>query len=122
MCVANIIVNPGLVAFCVVDGSRFKMMFVPYATNVYDFKLGCNMILFADDTYLSEPYKGTLVAACTLDADNHLFNFWYGIVCGEKIEKWVVLRNDYCVLGVLKLVIMLGRNPGAHRYCCTSIW
>ena len=96
-CVAIVRVNLGSVAFCDVEGPRFRRMFITYTANVNEFKLGCRMILFMDGTHLSGPYKGTLIAACTLDADSHLFNFAYGIVCGEKIEEWV--GNDCRVLG-----------------------
>jgi len=64
-------------------------MFVAYAANVNNFKLGCRKILFVYDTHLKGPYKGTSLMACALDADNLLFNFAYGIVCGEKIKEWV---------------------------------
>ena len=68
---------------------RRNRMFVVHAANVNDFKIGCRKIQFMYDTHLSKPYKGTLLAACMLDADNQLSNFTYGIVCGEKIEEWV---------------------------------
>ncbi|KAJ8426909.1 hypothetical protein Cgig2_027258 [Carnegiea gigantea] len=68
---------------------RRNRMFVVHAVNVNGFKLGYRKILFVYDTLLSKPYKGTLLAACMLDADDHLFNFAYDIVCGEKIEEWV---------------------------------
>jgi len=45
----------GSVAFCEVEGSRFKGMLVAYAANVNDFKLGCRMIVFVDGTHLSGP-------------------------------------------------------------------
>ena len=60
-----------------------------YPANVNGFKLGYRLVLFVDRTHLSGPYQGTMLAACALDADNHLFNFAYAIVCGEKIEEWV---------------------------------
>ena len=50
-------------------------MFVVYAANVNRFKLGCRMILIVDSYHLIRSYKGTLLAACVLDTDNHLFNF-----------------------------------------------
>ena len=52
-------------------------------------------------THLSELYKGTLLAACVLDVNNHLFNFAYGIVCGEKIEEreWFLEIVAECLVG-----------------------
>ena len=47
-----------------------------------------------------------------MDVDNQLFNFAYGIVCGEKIEKWVwFLETIVGCLGGLKLVFISDRNP-----------
>jgi len=75
MCAAIVRANLGLVAICEIEGSRFTRMFVTYAANMNEFKPGCRKILFVDGCHLSGPYKGTLLAACPLDADNHLFNF-----------------------------------------------
>jgi len=91
--------------------AKFYRMFIAYAANVNDFKLRCRMILFMDDTHLCGPYKGTFLAACSLDGDNHLFNFAYDIVCGDKIEEWMwflEMATEY--LEGLKSVIMLDRN------------
>ena len=89
MCAAIVRVNPASVLVYEVEGCRFSRFFVAYAANVNGFKLGCKKVMFVDGTHLSGPYKGTLMAACALDADNHLFNFAYGVVSGEKIEEWV---------------------------------
>jgi len=87
-------------------------MFVAYVANVNGFKLGCRMILFEDNTHLNGPYKGTLVTVCALDADNHLFNFAYGIVYGEKIGEWVwFLETIAECMGCVNSVIMSNRNP-----------
>jgi len=76
-------------AFCEVESLRFIRIFVAYTANMNGFKLRCRKILFVDGCHLSGPYKGTLLAACALDANNHLYNFMYGIVCDEIIEEWV---------------------------------
>jgi len=112
MCAAIGRANPGLVEFCKVEGSRFIRMFVVYAANVNGFKLACKKILFVDGCHLSEPYKGTLLAACALDVDNHLFNFAHGIVCGEIIKDWIwFLQIVMECLGGLKPAIMSDKNP-----------
>ena len=38
------------------------------------------MIQLVDGYHLSGTYKGTMLAACALIVDNHLFNFVYTIV------------------------------------------
>ena len=76
MCAAIVRASSGSVAFCEVQGSRFRRMFVAYAVDVNWFKLGYRMILFVDNYHLRGAYKGTLLAACALDADNCL---WHSI-------------------------------------------
>jgi len=57
--------------------------------------------LFIDNTYLSGPYEGTMLAAVVLYADNHLFDVTYAVVGGETNEDWpwllTVLRK--CLVG-----------------------
>ena len=89
MCAPIVRANQGSVAVCEVKDGRFYKMFIAYAANVNGFKLWCRLVLFVDGTHMSGPYKGTLLAVCALDADNHLFNFAYAIVYGEKVEEWV---------------------------------
>jgi len=75
MCAVIVRANPESVTFCEVEESRFQRMFVAYVANINGFKLGCRKMLFVDGCHLSGPYKGAMLAACALDADNHLFNF-----------------------------------------------
>jgi len=89
MCTIVFRANPESVAFCEVEDCRFQRMFVVYAANINGFQLGCRMMLFVDGCHFSGPYKGTLLAACALNADNHLFNFAYAIVSYESVEDWV---------------------------------
>jgi len=90
--------------------------------------------MFVDGTHLSGPYKRTLVAACALDGDNHLFSFAYGVVSGEKTEEWVWFLSIIAeCMGGLKPVIMSDRNPGIvaavaqvfgkeyHSYCLRHV-
>ena len=81
--------NLGSVAFCEVDESQFHRMFVTYAANINGFKLTYRKILFVDGCHLSGSYKGTVLAACVHNADNHLFNFAYSIVSSESVEDWM---------------------------------
>ena len=81
---------------CKVDEYRFYRIFVAYAANVNDFKLGCKLVLFVDGTHLNGPYQGTMLAACTLDADNHLFNLHTPLFVVKKLKcgcgswKWLL--------------------------------
>ena len=105
-------------------------MFVAYGASLNGFILGCRKILFMDETHLSGPYEGTLMAAIALDADNHLFYIVYTIVSGETKEEWLwfLTMLQEC-LGGLKPVIMFDLNEGLlytvpkvfrlenHTYC-----
>jgi len=109
-----------------VECCRFYRMFVTYAANVKGFKFGCRLVLFVDGTHLSGTYKGTLLTTCVLDADSHLLNFAYAIVCSEKVKEWVwFLQMVAQCLGALKPVIKSNRHPVVaqafgkeyHSYC-----
>ena len=101
MCAPMVRANPKPVAVCEVNGCRFYRMFVAYAANINGFKHGCRLVLFVDVTHLSGTYQGMMLAACTLDEDNHLFNFAYAIVCGEKIDEcvWFLEMVAQCLGG-----------------------
>jgi len=85
MCITIVIANRGSVAFLRLMNR--SLMPVAYAANVNDCKFGSGIILFIDNTHLSRLYKGTILAACALDVDNHLFNFSYAIVLTAKIDE-----------------------------------
>jgi len=72
ICVAIVRANPNSRAFCELQGSRFKCMFVVYSTSLNGFILGCRKILFVDRAHLSGPYEGTTLSAIALEADDHL--------------------------------------------------
>jgi len=130
MCVAIVRANPDSRAFCEVEGSRFKRMFAAYGASLNGFILGCQKMLFVDGTHLSRLYKGTLMAATALDADNHLFDVAYAVVAGENKEDWLwFLTVVHECIGGLKPVIMSYRSKGLlyamakvfgvenHSYC-----
>ena len=78
-----------------------------YTANINGFKLGYCMMLFVNGCHLSGLYKGTMLATCALDADNHLFNFTCAILSFESIADrvWFLQSIAEC-LGGLKPVIM----------------
>ena len=130
MCATIVRANPKSVAFCEVEESRFQRMFVANAVNINGLKPGCCKMLFVDGCHLSGPYKGIMLVACALDADDHLFNFAYAIVSSESVEDWVWFLQSVadCLRG-LKTVIMSDRGQALlkaiplvfgkenHTYC-----
>ena len=73
MCAAVVRANPDSRAFCELEGSRFKYIFVEYCASLNGFILGCRQILFVDRAHLTGLYEGTIVSAVALDVDDHLF-------------------------------------------------
>ena len=95
------------------DGCRFKRMFVGLGASLKGFVMGCRKMLFLNGTHLSGPYKGTMLAAVALDADDHLFDVAYAIVGGETNEDWLwFLTTLHECLGGLKPVVMSDRKNG----------
>jgi len=74
-----------MVAFFEVQESRFHRIFA----NINGFKLGYRIMRFVNGCHLGRLYKGIMLAACALDADNYLFNFAYAIMSSESTEDWV---------------------------------
>ena len=62
ICAMIVRANPGSVAVCEVEVCRFYRMFVAYAANINDFKLGYKLVLFVDGTHLSGLYQATMLA------------------------------------------------------------
>jgi len=134
MCGAIVRANPDSRAFCELEGSRFRRLFVAYGASLNGFILGCRKILFVDGSHLSGPYEGTLLSAVALDADDHLFDVAYAIVAAENNDEWLwfltVIRE---CLGGLQPVIMSDRNPALlfsvprvfgienHTYCVRNV-
>jgi len=84
MCAAIERANPGSRAFVMLEGSRFKRLFIAYGACLNGFILGCRKMIFVDGSHLSRLYEGTLLGVVALDADNHLFDAAYVIVSGEN--------------------------------------
>ena len=88
MCAAIERGNPDYRAFVELEGPRLKCMFIAYGGCLNGFILGCRKMLFVDVSHLSGPYKGTLLGAVALDADNYLFDVAYAVVLGENHNDW----------------------------------
>jgi len=130
ICAAIVRANPNSRAFCELEGSRCKFMFVAHNASLNGFILGCRKILFVDGAHLSGLYDETILSFVTLDAKDHLFDVAYNVVSMENVDKWLwfftVLRE---CLGRMQPVIMSERNQGLlsatlrvfgienHNYC-----
>jgi len=113
MCTAIVRANPDSRAFCELQGSRFKRLFVAYGALLNGFILGCRKILFVDGAHLSGPYEGTILSVIALDADDHLFDVAYAVVSTENVDEWLwFLTVLHECLGGMQPVIMSDRNQG----------
>ena len=111
MCAAFVRANPDLRAFCELQGSRFKRMFVAYGASLNGFIFGCKKILFIIGAHLSGLYEGTILLAIALDVNDHLFDVRYAVVSTENVDEWfwffTLLRE---CLGGMQPVIMSDKN------------
>ncbi|XP_028770193.1 uncharacterized protein LOC114727670 [Neltuma alba] len=67
---------------------RFERVFIAYGCCIEGFLAGARPVLYVDETHLSGPYKGTLLAGSAYDANNELLPFAMAIVKGETIDDW----------------------------------
>ncbi|XP_025685673.1 uncharacterized protein [Arachis hypogaea] len=109
---------------------QFEKLFVAYGCCVTGFLRGARPILFIDGCHLSGPYKGTLLAASTCDANNDLFPIAYAIVSAENNENWLwFLSNLKELTGSIPVTLIYDRHPSIiaaveqvydrdrHAYC-----
>jgi len=60
---------------------------VSFGASLNGFIMGCRKLLFVDGAHLSGQYKGTLLAAIVLDANDHLFDVACAVVRKEDKEE-----------------------------------
>ncbi|XP_054795623.1 uncharacterized protein LOC129301080 [Prosopis cineraria] len=90
---------------------RFDRLFIAYGYCIKGFLQGAHPILFIDGSHLSGPYKGTLLAASAIDANNDLFPLANAIVGGETYDNWAwFLENVREITHQVQLTIMSDRH------------
>jgi len=81
------------------------------------------MIVFVDGYHLSGPYKGTLLAACAIDADNSLFIFAFAIVSPKSVRRMRVILAKCCrLLGGFEACNYVELMQSAFEGHSTSFW
>ncbi|CAH9084451.1 unnamed protein product [Cuscuta europaea] len=50
--------------------------------------INCIPVIIVDESFLKSYYKGTLLTACTQDANKQIFPLAFGICSGENTENW----------------------------------
>ncbi|XP_074278133.1 uncharacterized protein LOC141601732 [Silene latifolia] len=67
---------------------HFKAMFVSFHSWILGFLRGCRPIIGVDGCHLKGRYKGMLLSAISVDANNNLYCISYAIVGKENTESW----------------------------------
>jgi hypothetical protein len=104
----------------------------------------CRSIISVDDTFLTGKYKGTLMVAIAITAENHVLLLVFALVDGENNDSWswflTLVRKE--VLGLCRSICMIldchrgllngskehleGYPPIIHKWCtrhfATHIW
>jgi hypothetical protein len=69
----------------------------------------CRPIISVNDTFLTVKYKGTLMAAVGITAENHLLLLAFALVESEKKDNWswflTLVRKE--ILGPGRLICMI---------------
>ncbi|XP_054786991.1 uncharacterized protein LOC129293202 [Prosopis cineraria] len=110
--------------------NRFERLFIAYGCCINGFLLGSRPILYLDRCHLNGPYKLTLLAASTYDANNELFPVAYAIACGETFDEWAwFLHNVKDITSSVQVTVVSDRNSAIiaavratfgderHAYC-----
>lgn len=105
--------NPGSVAFVVVEDCKFSQLFISFASCMQGFLFGCRPCIFVDAGHLSGPFGGTMLSACTVDADNRILPLAIGIVSCENYDNWHwFLKQLKLIIRSLEVVVLSDRHPG----------
>jgi len=79
------------IAQCPESAQIFKRVFISFITMMTGFNKGCISLVGVDDYFLEGPYKGVLLTAMALNANNGYFPRAYGVVKKEKSNNWTYI-------------------------------
>ncbi|CAH9130179.1 unnamed protein product, partial [Cuscuta epithymum] len=80
--------NPGsIVSYSCKENGEFKNFFMCLSA-WKDGWIHCIPVIIVDGSFLKSYYKGTLLTACTQDANKQIFPLAFGICSGENTENW----------------------------------
>ena len=102
------VTNPGSVTdFVTNSDGNFKYMYMALAASIQGW-IHCKPIVVVDGTYLTSTHKGTLITACTMDANEQIFPLAFAIVDSENnlAYEWFFKnfkttfgeREDMCII------------------------
>ncbi|CAH9124156.1 unnamed protein product [Cuscuta epithymum] len=80
--------NPGsIVSYSCKENGEFKKKIMCLSA-WKDGWIHCIPVIIVDGSFLKSYYKGTLLTACTQDANKQIFPLAFGICSGENTENW----------------------------------
>ncbi|XP_020258705.1 uncharacterized protein LOC109835121 [Asparagus officinalis] len=80
--------NPGSYIHVEQHEGRFSKLFICYAACINGFLNGCRPLIFMDDTFLKDRFKGILISAVAYDENQGIFPLAYCICDQENNVKW----------------------------------
>ncbi|XP_020263176.1 uncharacterized protein LOC109839159 [Asparagus officinalis] len=87
--------NPGSYICIDQNEGKFRRLFICYAACIISFLNGCRPLLFLDETFLKDRYKGTFRSAIAYDGDQGIFPL------ASKLKALGMKSKDTKVLGNL---------------------
>ncbi|XP_061988858.1 uncharacterized protein LOC133741866 [Rosa rugosa] len=94
---------------------RFQRMFVSYGAWMKGFQ-SCRPILFIDATFITNKYKGQIIAASAKDANQGLYPVAYAIVDSENESNWSffleVLAEEFAKHPMRRVTFISDRHVG----------
>ncbi|ERN00884.1 uncharacterized protein LOC18428956 [Amborella trichopoda] len=81
--------NPGTVTIIQTDvHDRFEHVYIGNGPYLYGFMYSCRPLMGLDETFLKGIYKGILLAAVGVDANENIFPIAYAVVESENASSW----------------------------------
>ncbi|XP_058102762.1 uncharacterized protein LOC131246543 isoform X1 [Magnolia sinica] len=82
--------NPGsLVTLTTTDKLNFQCLFVSFHASQHGFDNGCRPLILLDGTSLREKWRGTLLAAVSVDGDDAIFPIAFAVVDFDSYDNWI---------------------------------
>lgn len=94
------------------DNDHFVRMFVGLG-EIKELLPACKPMIFIDATFIKNMFKGTLLLATILDANQHILILAYAICSKENADNWGwFVSKLYEMYGHLELTVMSDREKG----------
>ncbi|GMI85406.1 hypothetical protein HRI_002209900 [Hibiscus trionum] len=130
--------NPETTTICKLDERRFERLYICLQAMKDGFKAGCRPIIGLDGCHLKGYYKGHLLAAVGIDADDSIYPIAFAVVESENESSWgwflELLAIDLEIENSSSFTFMSDKHKGlmnvvpelfsysAHRTCVRHLY